>query len=320
MTLKELIDYGLTRDTPLDYPNSPPIETLEEFDNTLRASIANVAINAFNKISRIVGLRYGGILSIQTSIRGDSFYYDDASEMFYYRKNMNKDDILEGSFKIDYNWIPLVIKMENNKMFVYTGFPDISTGLLSVHNRITNNEIRMSRLNGKVSSLEKDKIKVGEVVQGYFPLDQSYPNFIDLDSGMLSKTEYSKLYEVMKNRDVFIQETDTHFRIVRIGGLVIKATDENRTLFSLENESQKSHSHKCTSVEDGIHSHDDLNLGGNGQNEGGGIPSDSDGVAVYRTYNTPPVQGHTHTYITNEVGGQHFVCKNIALRVMIRYK
>lgn len=321
MTLKELIDYGIARDLPLDYPNSPPIEMLEEKDKTLSSNISNIATSVFHHMSRIIGLKYGGIISLQSTIYGDSFYYDDKSEMFYFRKDLKTTDVLtDGPFKLDYNWIPLVIRMENNKMFVYEGFPDISTGLLSVYNQITNSEIRIGRLRNKIQSLEDERLGVGEVIQGYFPLHEEYPNFIDFDSGLLSKTEYNKLYTVIKSKNASIQETETHFRILHIGGLVVTCIDTDREMLSVEEESQSSHAHRCTTKEGGIHMHDEFPLGVSVQNDIKGIPSDSVSGNVVFNYETPQLIGHKHSVITNAVGFSHFVCKNIALRIMIKYK
>ena len=311
MNIIELINYGLKRDDPLDLPNSPPIESLQVVDDTLHDYITNMYTEAITSLEASCGLKYGGVIQSQEKIDGIHFYLDKYSLEFYFYKNIGENEV-QGPFdELNYNWLPFKVGL--NKLFLYDGFPDISTGLLSVYNQIENLKKRAQRLQKDVNYLSSSRYPIGTVIVGYFPEDTEIEGYIDVSVGMVLKTDYPELYELFKGS---VYETSNHFRIQHIGGRTIRINPEN--LGILENDEQVSHTHTGTTNEAGVHRHT-IYMGGNGGNEGAGVPSDSDSTMniLYKTISPP---NHVHEYITNSIGGTEFRCRNIALRALIKYK
>lgn len=311
MTIIELINYGLNRNDPLDLPNSPPIENLQNEDNEMHDYVEDMYSESILSLEALSGLKYGGVIQSQEKIDGNHFYLDKYTVEFYFYKNLGDNEV-QGPFdELSYNWIPF--KLGLNKLFLYEGFPDISTGLLSIYNQIENLKKRSQRLKNDVNYLTSSKYPVGTIIHGYFPEDTEIEGYIDISVGMVLKTDYPELYELLKGS---VYETTNYFRIQNIGGRTIRINPE--TLGVLEEDTQMSHAHSGTTNESGVHNHT-IYMGGNGGDEGAGVPSDSDS-SMNLLYKTPTSTDHEHEYITSSVGGTEFRCRNVALRALIKYK
>mgnify|MGYP000455666758 CR=1 FL=1 len=151
MTVIELINYGLNRNDPLDLPNSPPIENLQNEDNEIHDYVEEMYSESILLLEALSGLKYGGIIQSQEKIDGNHFYLDKYTVEFYFYKNLGDNEV-QGPFdELSYNWIPF--KLGLNKLFLYEGFPDISTGLLSVYNQIENLKRQQNEIFIKIYAL-----------------------------------------------------------------------------------------------------------------------------------------------------------------------
>lgn len=301
------------------------IKRLKENDSEISQEIESSELKMIQMIDRMMGGIFGGEIDKVDKVYKNYYYLDTSSNMFYYYDT--DEEYISGSWSKasdDPKWkeyslhnrVSTEIQGVSNDNNV-----DVSVILTDMENRLKILEDNIVSVNEKVLSLEKERYPVGTVVFGYFPEEQ-YPGYIDPDGSMLKITEYPELFKLM---GYAIGGAGNYFKIFDMRGRVVRALDmgagldPGRILGSIQGDMLLSHKHSGETDMSGSHDHV-ISLGGNGENEGGGIPSDSDSGTVYATYALSSSGEHSHTFTTDETGGSENRMNNVALRALLKYK
>ncbi len=327
MALIDYINENKNKYFDLVDPDKDILKDLKNEDSKIKDELQKTKTELIEMINIFAGKTYGGLLTEISEVVGGYYYKDPVVNKYFIYDELADDDTLSGTWSShveDSKWIEFSLRNQSKydiQTVTNETSIDVSTLIAGFESDINSLNELMTSLRTDVDVLMQERTPVGDVIVGYFPEDVVYDNYIDPDGSLLLVEDFPELFAKLGYN---IGGSGKYFKVFDLRGSWIRildmgaGIDPGRIMGSFQAEQLLSHTHNGSTEPSGAHFHK-IYMGGNGGDEGAGVPSDSDSY-IGTVYNTSEDGIHNHTFVTNATGGTENRMKNVALRALIKYK